>query len=71
LIGGHYGDSLLYRSGYGVSIEVAADVMRQTPQSGGRSRERWIAAGKPPNPGRLNDLRHIIHKAADALSISG
>src|SRR5579862_1012818 len=26
---------------------------------GGQSRERWIAAGKPPNPGRLNDLRHI------------
>jgi cobaltochelatase CobT len=27
---------------------------------GGQSRERWIAAGKPPNPGRLNDLRHIV-----------
>jgi cobaltochelatase CobT len=33
---------------------------------GGQSRERWIAAGKPPNPGRLNDLRHIVYKAADA-----
>ncbi len=33
---------------------------------GGRSRERWIAAGKPPNPGRLNDLRHIVYKAADS-----
>jgi cobaltochelatase CobT len=33
---------------------------------GGQSRERWIAAGKPANPGRLNDLRHIIYKAADA-----
>ena len=32
---------------------------------GGQSRERWIAAGKPSNPGRLNDLRHIIYKAAD------
>jgi cobaltochelatase CobT len=32
---------------------------------GGQSREQWIAAGKPPNPGRLNDLRHIIYKAAD------
>ncbi|MEM1436936.1 MAG: cobaltochelatase subunit CobT [Pseudomonadota bacterium] len=32
---------------------------------GGQSREAWIAAGKPPNPGRLNDLRHIIYKAAD------
>ena len=32
---------------------------------GGQSRERWIAEGKPTNPGRLNDLRHIIYKAAD------
>ena len=32
---------------------------------GGRSREEWIEAGKPANPGRLNDLRHIIYKAAD------
>jgi len=32
---------------------------------GGQSRERWIAEGKPSNPGRLNDLRHIIYKSAD------
>jgi cobaltochelatase CobT len=32
---------------------------------GGQSREQWIAQGKPSNPGRLNDLRHIIYKAAD------
>jgi len=32
---------------------------------GGQSRERWIAGGKPSNPGRLNDLRHIVYKAAD------
>jgi cobaltochelatase CobT len=32
---------------------------------GGQSRESWIAAGKPSHPGRLNDLRHIIYKAAD------
>ncbi|CAN0572009.1 unnamed protein product, partial [Laminaria digitata] len=32
---------------------------------GGESREQWIADGKPANPGRLNDLRHIIYKAAD------
>ena len=32
---------------------------------GGQSREEWINAGKPPNPGRLNDLRHIIYKSAD------
>ncbi len=32
---------------------------------GGQSREKWINAGKPANPGRLNDVRHIIYKAAD------
>jgi len=32
---------------------------------GGQSREKWINAGKPGNPGRLNDIRHIIYKAAD------
>ncbi|QXQ05863.1 cobaltochelatase subunit CobT [Sphingosinicellaceae bacterium] len=33
---------------------------------GGQSREAWLAAGRPGKPGRLNDLRHIIYKAADA-----
>jgi len=33
---------------------------------GGDSRKAWLAAGSPPNPGRLNDLRHIIYKSADA-----
>ncbi len=33
---------------------------------GGKSRETWLKSGKPPHPGRLNDLRHIIYKAADA-----
>ncbi len=33
---------------------------------GGKSRETWIKNGKPSNPGRLNDLRHIIYKSADA-----
>ncbi len=33
---------------------------------GGMSRDRWVADGKPRNPGRLNDLRHIIYKSADA-----
>ncbi len=32
---------------------------------GGSSRERWTNNGKPRNPGRLNDLRHIIYKSAD------
>src|ERR671917_246862 len=33
---------------------------------GGLSRERWVQDGKPRNPGRLNDLRHVVYKAADA-----
>ena len=33
---------------------------------GGRARENWLAAGRPPGPGRLNDLRHIVYKSADA-----
>jgi len=33
---------------------------------GGKSRENWIKNNKPSNPGRLNDLRHIIYKSADA-----
>lgn len=32
---------------------------------GGKSREEWTAQNKPMNPGRLNDLRHIIYKSAD------
>ena len=33
---------------------------------GGQSREKWLAAGRPVKPGRLNDLRHIVYKPADA-----
>jgi len=33
---------------------------------GGTARQKWIEAGRPQNPGRLNNLRHIIYKAADA-----
>jgi len=32
---------------------------------GGKSREKWNTNNKPTNPGRLNDLRHIIYKSAD------
>ena len=32
---------------------------------GGKSREKWNLSNKPANPGRLNDLRHIIYKSAD------
>jgi cobaltochelatase CobT len=33
---------------------------------GGQSREKWLAEGRPSKPGRLNDIRHIIYKGADA-----
>ena len=33
---------------------------------GGQSREAWLQADKPVNPGRLNDLRHIVYKSADS-----
>jgi len=48
----------------GVKVEILGFTTRAW--KGGQSRESWLAAGKPPNPGRLNDLRHIIYKAADA-----
>jgi cobaltochelatase CobT len=47
-----------------VKVEVLGFTTRAW--KGGQSREQWVSAGKqPPNPGRLNDLRHIIYKAAD------
>jgi cobaltochelatase CobT len=48
----------------GVKVEILGFTTRAW--KGGQSREAWLAAGKPQNPGRLNDLRHIIYKAADA-----
>ncbi len=48
----------------GVKVEILGFTTRMW--KGGQSRERWIAAGKPPSPGRLNDLRHIVYKPADA-----
>ncbi|TMJ62635.1 MAG: cobaltochelatase subunit CobT, partial [Alphaproteobacteria bacterium] len=48
----------------GVKVEILGFTTRAW--KGGQSRERWIGAGKPPNPGRLNDLRHIVYKPADA-----
>ncbi len=47
-----------------VKVEVLGFTTRAW--KGGQAREKWVAAGKPANPGRLNDLRHIIYKAADA-----
>ena len=48
----------------GVKVEILGFTTRAW--KGGQSREAWLASGKPPNPGRLNDLRHIIYKSADA-----
>jgi cobaltochelatase CobT len=48
----------------GVKVEILGFTTRAW--KGGQSRERWLANGKPPNCGRLNDLRHIVFKAADA-----
>jgi cobaltochelatase CobT len=48
----------------GVKVEILGFTTRMW--KGGQSREKWIAAGKPANPGRLNDLRHIVYKSADA-----
>jgi len=47
----------------GVKVEILGFTTRAW--KGGQSRERWVAEGKQPNPGRLNDLRHVIYKAAD------
>ena len=38
---------------------------RRAAWKGGQSREAWLAEGRPPQPGRLNDLRHIVYKRAD------
>ena len=47
-----------------VKVEVLGFTTRAW--KGGQARERWVQDGKPRNPGRLNDLRHIIYKSADA-----
>ncbi|EIZ80224.1 cobaltochelatase CobT [Novosphingobium sp. Rr 2-17] len=47
----------------GVKVEILGFTTRAW--KGGQSREAWLANGKPAQPGRLNDLRHIIYKKAD------
>ncbi|BCH21941.1 cobaltochelatase subunit CobT [Mesorhizobium sp. L-8-3] len=47
----------------GVAVEILGFTTRAW--KGGQSREKWLKDGKPANPGRLNDLRHIIYKSAD------
>ena len=48
----------------GVKVEILGFTTRAW--KGGQSRDQWLQSGKPANPGRLNDLRHIIYKSADA-----
>ncbi len=48
--------------------QVKVEILGFTTRAwkGGQSRERWLANGRPQQPGRLNDLRHIVYKGADA-----
>lgn len=48
-------------------VGVASEVLGFTTRAwkGGQSRELWLSDGRPANPGRLNDLRHIVYKRAD------
>lgn len=48
----------------GVKVEILGFTTKAW--KGGQARENWLANGKPQTPGRLNDLRHIIYKSADA-----
>ncbi len=48
----------------GVKVEILGFTTKAW--KGGQAREQWLKQEKPPNPGRLNDLRHIIYKSADA-----
>ncbi len=47
----------------GVKTEILGFTTRAW--KGGQSREKWLADGRPPQPGRLNDVRHIVYKQAD------
>jgi len=47
----------------GVKVEILGFTTKAW--KGGQAREHWLSQGKPSKPGRLNDLRHIIYKAAD------
>jgi len=48
----------------GVKVEILGFTTKAW--KGGQSREKWLQAGRPQKPGRLNDLRHIIYKTADS-----
>lgn len=53
----------------GVKVEILGFTTRDW--KGGNLRKQWVADGSPPNPGRLNDLRHIIYKSADQRWMRG
>ncbi|MGB4057921.1 MAG: cobaltochelatase subunit CobT [Alphaproteobacteria bacterium] len=48
----------------GVKVEILGFTTRAW--KGGKARDLWMQSGRPANPGRLNDIRHIIYKDADA-----
>ena len=48
----------------GVKVEILGFTTKAW--KGGQSREQWLKQEKPAGPGRLNDLRHIVYKSADA-----
>ena len=48
----------------GVKVEILGFTTRAW--KGGKAKEDWLAASRPPQPGRLNDLRHVVYKSADA-----
>ncbi len=48
----------------GVKVEILGFTTRAW--KGGKSRDLWMANGRPDKPGRLNDIRHIVYKGADA-----
>ena len=48
----------------GVKVEILGFTTRTW--KGGTAREKWVDDGRPKNPGRLNDLRHIVYKSADS-----
>ncbi|MBT8473419.1 MAG: cobaltochelatase subunit CobT [Marinicaulis sp.] len=48
----------------GVKVEILGFTTRAW--KGGSAREKWVEDGRPAKPGRLNDLRHVIYKPADA-----
>jgi len=54
-------------AGYWSRIGIKYEILGFTTVSwrGGRSREKWLAAGAPPDPGRLCDVRYLVYRAAD------